>query len=45
MYGGKVNTNFEGKKVPKENALYKCLLSIMLDFVIIHKHFWKSVNM
>ena len=26
--------NTEGKKVPKENALYKCLLLIMLDSVI-----------
>ena len=24
MYGDKVNTNFQGKKVPKENASYKC---------------------
>ena len=34
MYGNRVNTNFQGKKVPKENALYKCLLLIMLDSVI-----------
>ena len=34
MYGNRVNTNFQGKKVPKENALYKCLSLIMLDFVI-----------
>ena len=26
--------NTEGKKVPKENASYKCLLLIMLDSVI-----------
>ena len=30
-YGDKVNTNFQGKKVPKENASYKCLSLIMLD--------------
>ena len=24
-YGDKVNTNFQGNKIPKENALYKCL--------------------
>ena len=24
-YGDKVNTNFKGKKTPKENASYKCL--------------------
>ena len=33
-YGDKVNTNFQGKKVPKENASYKCLSLIMLDSVI-----------
>ena len=30
----KVNTNFQGNKIPKENASYKCLSWIMLDFVI-----------
>ena len=35
MYGDRVNTNFQGKKVPKENASYKCLSLIMLDSVII----------
>ena len=34
LYGDKVNANFQGEKVPKENALYKCLLLIMLDSVI-----------
>ena len=34
MYEDRVNTNFQGKKVPKENASYKCLSLIMLDFVI-----------
>ena len=33
-YGDKGNTNFQGKKIPKENALYKCLSLIMLDSVI-----------
>ena len=33
-YGDKVNTNFQGKKIPKENASYKCLSLIMLDSVI-----------
>ena len=33
-YEGRVNTNFQGKKVPKENASYKCLLLVMLDSVI-----------
>ena len=30
----KVNTNFQGKKVPKENASYKCVSLIMLNSVI-----------
>ena len=34
LYGDKVNTNFQGKKIPKENASYKCLSLIMLDSVI-----------
>ena len=34
LYEDRVNTNFQSKKVPKENASYKCLSLIMLDFVI-----------
>ena len=34
MYENRVNTNFQGKNVPKENASYKCLSLIMLDSVI-----------
>ena len=34
MYEDRVNTNFQGKKVAKENASYKCLSLIMLDSVI-----------
>ena len=51
MYGDRVSRNFQGKKVPKENASYKCLSLIMLDSGIraskkfIHRHYWKSVNM
>ena len=30
-YGDNVNTNFQGNKIPKENASYKCLSLIMLD--------------
>ena len=51
MYGDRANTNFQGKKVPIENASYKWLSLIMLDSVIrVNKkyypqHFWKSVNM
>ena len=33
-YGDKINTNSQGKKVPKENASYKCLSLVMLDFFI-----------
>ena len=34
MYEDRVNTNFQGKKVPKEDASYKCLSLMMLDSVI-----------
>ena len=34
MYGDRVNTNFQGKRVLKKNASYKCFLLIMLDSVI-----------
>ena len=34
LYGDKVNTNFQGKQIPKENASYKCLSLIMLNSVI-----------
>ena len=33
-YGDKVSTNFQGQKVPKENASYKYISLIMLDSVI-----------
>ena len=33
MYDNWVNTNFQGKEVPKMDALYKCLSLIMLDSV------------
>ena len=34
-YGDQVNTNFQENEIPKENASYKFLSSIMLDFVIM----------
>ena len=34
QYKDKINTNFQGKKMPKENELYKCLSLIMLESVI-----------
>ena len=33
-YGDKVNKNFQGQKVPKENTSYKCISLITLDSVI-----------
>ena len=41
LYGDKINTNFEGKKIPKENALCKCLSLIVLDsFVTANKNYY-----
>ena len=34
MYEDRVTTDFQGKEVPKEDASYKCLSLIVLDFVI-----------
>ena len=34
LHADKVNTYFQRKKIPKENASYKCLSLIMLDSVI-----------
>ena len=34
LYRDKLNTNFQGKRMPKENAPYKCFSLIMLDSVI-----------
>ena len=34
MYGDRVNTKFHGEKVHKENASYKFLSLIILDYVI-----------
>ena len=33
-YGDKINTNFQGKKTPKEISSYECLSLTMLDTVI-----------
>ena len=32
-YGNKANRNFQGNKIPKENASYKCLSLIMIDLL------------
>ena len=34
MYGDRVNTNFQDKKEPKENASHKCISLIMLDLFL-----------
>ena len=34
LYRDKINTNFQGKKIPKENASYKFLSLIVLDSVV-----------
>ena len=34
QYEDKIYTNFQGKKIPKENESYKCLSLIMLESVI-----------
>ena len=34
IYDNNVNTNFRGKKGPKENVSYKCLSLITLDSVV-----------
>ena len=38
VYGDKVNTNFQGKKIPKENMPCKCLSLIMPDSVVEVNH-------
>ena len=43
-YGDKVNTNFQVKKILKENASYKCLSLIMLDSVIrVCKKYYRQI--
>ena len=34
IHENKVNNNFQGKKIPKENTTYKCLSLVMLDFIL-----------
>ena len=41
--GDTLNINFQGKKVPKENLLYKCLSLIMLDsFIRVNKKYYSQ---
>ena len=44
MHEDRVNTNFQGKNVPKENVSYKCLSLIMLDSVIrVNKKYYPKI--
>ena len=41
MYDNKVNTNFQGKEVPKENASYGCLpLIILASAIRVNKKYY-----
>ena len=43
-YGGNMNTNFQGKKMPKEKAPCKSLLIIMLDSVVkVRKKYYQTL--
>ena len=44
MYDNRVNTNFQGKEIPKVDASYKCLSLIMLDSVVkVGKKYYPQV--
>ena len=44
MYEDRMNTNFQSKNVPKENASYNCLSLIMLDSVIrVNKRYYPQI--
>ena len=44
MYDDRVNTNFQDKKVPKENASCKCLSLIISDTVIrVNKKYYPQI--
>ena len=45
MHEHRVNKNFQGEKVPKENALCKCLSSIILDSVIREKKYYPQIRL
>ena len=38
-YGDKINTNFRGKKVPKENVSYNCL-SLIMSVIRVNKKYY-----
>ena len=42
-YEDKVNTNFQGNKIPKENASYKCLSLIVSESVMkVNKKYYSQ---
>ena len=42
-YGDKINANFQGKEIPKENASYKSLSLTMIDSVIrLNKRYYSQ---
>ena len=42
-YGDKINANFQGKEIPKENASYKSLSLSMIDSVIrVNKRYYSQ---
>ena len=42
-YGDKINANFQGKEIPKENASYKSLSLTMIDSVIrVNKRYYSQ---
>ena len=42
-YKGVINTKFQGKKIPKEDASFKCFLLIMLDSAIrVNKKYYSE---
>ena len=44
MYDNNVNTNFQGKEIPKRDASYKCLSLIMLYSVVkVGKKYYTQV--
>ena len=44
MYDNRVNTNFQGKEIPKKDASYKCLSLIILDSVVkVGKKYYPQV--
>ena len=44
MYDNKVNTNFQGKEIPKGDSSYKCSSLIMLDSVVkVGKSYYPQV--